>query len=34
MSTQALNDAKIRRGIKDVLLNHSGLWEKLKEKGA
>ncbi|HEX7859116.1 MAG TPA: type I restriction endonuclease [Verrucomicrobiae bacterium] len=32
MSAQALNDAKVRGGIKDILLNHTGLWEALKEK--
>ena len=32
MSKQALNSAKVRAGIKDILLNHSGLWEELREK--
>jgi type I restriction enzyme R subunit len=34
MSTQALNSADVRRGIKDILLNHSGLWESLRGKAA
>ncbi|MER2562650.1 MAG: type I restriction endonuclease [Myxococcaceae bacterium] len=32
MSTQALNSASVREGIKDILLNHAGLWESLKNK--
>jgi type I restriction enzyme R subunit len=32
MSTQALNSATVRRGIKDILLNHLALWERLREK--
>lgn len=31
---QALNSEKVRRGIKDILLNHSRLWELLRDKGA
>lgn len=34
MSSQALNSDKVRRGIKDILLNHSRLWELLRDKGA
>ena len=34
MSTQALNSAQVRRGIKDVLLNHLGLWQRLREKSS
>lgn len=30
MSTQALNSESVRRGIKDILLNHSKLWEILR----
>ncbi len=29
MSTQALNSASVQRGIKDILLNHAGLYEGL-----
>lgn len=32
MSTQALNSPMVRRGLKDILLNHSRLWEILREK--
>ncbi len=32
MSTQALNSATVQSGIKDILLNHSGLWESLRAK--
>ena len=32
MSKQALNSPAIRSGIKDILLNHSGLWETLRER--
>lgn len=32
MSTQALNSETVRTGIKDVLLNHSKLWESLRER--
>ncbi|HOY68985.1 MAG TPA: type I restriction endonuclease [Candidatus Ozemobacteraceae bacterium] len=31
MSTQALNSPRIRSGMKDILLNHAGLWESLRE---
>ena len=34
MSKQALNSAKVRAGIKDILLNHAGLWEELRERVA
>jgi type I restriction enzyme R subunit len=34
MSTQALNSAQIQNGMKDILLNHAGLWESLREKTA
>lgn len=34
MSTQALNSVAVRRGIKDILLNHFGLWERLRAKAA
>lgn len=34
MSTQALNSPAVRRGIKDVLLNHAGLWETLRANSA
>ncbi|CAK0781892.1 type I restriction enzyme, R subunit [Gammaproteobacteria bacterium] len=32
MSTQALNSATVRDGIKNILLNHAGLWESLREE--
>ena len=31
MSTQALNSAAIQRGLKDILLNHAGLYEGLRD---
>lgn len=34
MSTQALNSEKTRDGLKDILLNHSQLWESLRRKAA
>ncbi len=34
MSTQALNSGAVQRGIKDILLNHSRLWESLRDKAA
>jgi type I restriction enzyme R subunit len=34
MSTQALNSPTVQSGIKDILLNHSGLWETLRAKEA
>jgi type I restriction enzyme R subunit len=30
MSTQALNSSLVRSGMKDILLNHAGLWEGLR----
>ena len=30
MSTQALNSAVVRRGLKDILLDHAGLSEALR----
>ena len=33
MSTQALNSAEVRAALKDILLNHAGLWQRLREKG-
>ena len=32
MSTQALNSILVQNGMKDILLNHAGLWEKLRER--
>ncbi len=32
MSTQALNSTKVQAGLKDILLNHAGLWETLRDK--
>ena len=32
MSTQALNSATVRGGLKDILLNHAGLYETLREQ--
>ena len=32
MSTQALNSEKVRKGLKDILLNNAGLYEALREK--
>ncbi len=32
MSTQALNSPTVQRGMKDILLNHAGLWETLRNK--
>jgi type I restriction enzyme R subunit len=34
MSTQALASERIRLGIKDILLNHAGLWESLRQRRA
>jgi type I restriction enzyme R subunit len=33
MSTQALDSEDVRRGLKDVLLDHAGLYESLREAG-
>ena len=30
MSTQALNSPHVQRGLKEILLNHSRLWESLR----
>lgn len=32
MSTQALNSERVRKGLKDILLNNAGLYEALREK--
>jgi type I restriction enzyme R subunit len=34
MSTQALNSQTVQRGMKDILLNHAGLWESLRARVA
>lgn len=34
MSTQALGSQAVRSGLKDVLLNHSGLYETLRQQAA
>ena len=34
MSTQALNSAAVRDGMKDILLNHAALWETLRDRAA
>ena len=34
MSTQALNSATVRSGIKDILLNNADLYETLRAKPA
>jgi type I restriction enzyme R subunit len=34
MSSRALNSASVKRGLKDILLNHAGLWEQLRERAA
>jgi type I restriction enzyme R subunit len=34
MSTQALNSEAVRRGLKDVLLNHARLYESLRESAS
>jgi len=31
MSTQALNSADVQRGLKDILLNHAALYERLRQ---
>ena len=31
MSSQALNSSTVRDGIKDLLLNHTNLWEDLRD---
>ena len=32
MSTKALNSEAVRNGILDILLNHSGLYEALRDR--
>lgn len=32
LSTRALNSVEVQRGMRDILLNHSGLWEGLRER--
>jgi type I restriction enzyme R subunit len=32
MSTQALNSQQVQSGLKDILLNHSRLWETLRDR--
>jgi type I restriction enzyme R subunit len=32
MSTKALNSDTVKRGLKDILLNHAALWERLRER--
>ena len=34
MSTKALNSDAVRRGLKNILLNHAGLWELLRNRPA
>ncbi|MFZ2281203.1 MAG: type I restriction endonuclease [Prosthecobacter sp.] len=34
MSTKALNSEVVRRGLKNILLNHADLWELLRKVGA
>jgi type I restriction enzyme R subunit len=34
MSTQALNSPMVQAGIKDILLNHTDLWEILRTRAA
>jgi type I restriction enzyme R subunit len=34
MSTQALNSDAVQAGLADILLNHVGLWERLRERAA
>ena len=34
MSTKAINSAEVKRGILEILLEHSGLWEKLRDEPA
>jgi type I restriction enzyme R subunit len=34
MSTQALNSEAVQRGLLDILLNHAGLYESLRERAA
>ena len=32
MSTQALNSEAVQAGLLDILLNHAGLWESLRDR--
>ena len=32
LSTRALNSVEVQRGMRDILLNHAGLWEALRER--
>jgi len=34
MSTQALNSSTVQSGLKDILLNHAGLWETLRDRAS
>ena len=34
MSTQALNSTTVQNGMKNILLNHSRLWETLRDQAA
>jgi type I restriction enzyme R subunit len=34
MSTQAINSESVQAGLADILLNHVGLWERLRERAA
>lgn len=34
MSTQALNSAAVRDGMKDLLLDHAALWETLRDRAS
>ena len=34
MSTQALNSQGVQNGLKDILLEHAGLWEALRQRGS
>ena len=34
LSTQALGSKDVQKGLKDILLNHAGLYEGLRDKAA
>lgn len=34
MSTQVLNDASVQAALMDILLNHVGLWDRLRANNA
>ncbi len=34
MSTQALNSPSVQNTLKEILLNHAGLWEALRDRAA